>query len=142
MRLALAAVALLIGSVTLVGQLISVVDFALAQRLGLQERSESADALWSRAELNTARWDLAVLWTALPAAILMVLDQSWWPWVALISGGIHLDTGGREIAKFHALKAQGIAVGSPGEQRTFVLFLVLLSALGAALIGYALSVLA
>ncbi|MGI9659571.1 MAG: hypothetical protein ACR2OD_11730 [Gaiellaceae bacterium] len=142
MRLALASSALLLGLLTFVGQLISVVDFELAQRLGLQEKSDHAGALFSRLEQNTARWDIAVLWTLVPVAVLMLVDHSWWPWLALATGGMHVDAGGRELAKFYGLRADGVAVGTQSEQRTFQLFLIAMSAIGAALIGYALAVLA
>ena len=142
MRLALAAAALLIGSLTLGGQLISTIDFALAQRLGLQERAGHADPLFSRLERNTARWDVAVLWTIVPVAILMLVDHSWWPWLALVTGGIHIDTGGRELAKFLGLRAHQVAVGDRSEQRVFVVYLCVLSGIGSALVGYALAVVA
>ncbi len=142
MRIALAVVALLVGSLTLVGQAISTFDFALAQRLGLQERSDHTAPLFRGLELNTARWDLAVLWTLVPAAVLMLVDHSWWPWIALVAGGIYLDAGGREIAKLLALRGGGVAVGTPGELRLAVLYLSLLSGIGVALAVYALVVLA
>jgi len=142
MRVALAAAALVIGSVTLVGQLISTLDFALAQRLGLQEKSDRAAPLFSGLELNTARWDVAVLWAVLPAAVLMLIEHSWWPWVALAAGGVYLDAGGREIAKLLGLRAHGVAVGAPQELRLALLYLTALSGLGAALIAYSLAVLA
>lgn len=141
MRIALAAVGLLIGSIILIGQLITVYDFALAQKLGLQEKSEGTAPLFRGLELNTARWDIAVLWTILPAAVLMLLEHSWWPWVALIAGGIYLDAGGREIVKLFALRSEEVASGTPEEQRNYLLFLAALSGLGASLIGYTLSVL-
>lgn len=142
MRMALGAAALLIGSVTLLGQLISVVDFRLAQRLGLQEKSGSTDPLFGGLELNTARWDVAVLWTLVPAAALMLVDHSWWPWVALVAGGIYLDAGGREIAKLLALRAHDLAIGTREEQRIYLLYMSSLSGIGAAMVGYSLSVLA
>ncbi len=142
MRIALGIVALLVGSLGVVGQFISTVDFPLAQRLGLQERSEDTEPLYRHLELNTARWDLVVLWTLVLAGVLMIIDHSWWPWVALIAGGIHADTGGREIAKLTGLAAEGIRVGSPKERRFGLAFLALLGAVGLALIVYSLTVVA
>lgn len=84
MTVALGIVALAVGLVVVTGQLISTLDFARAQRLGLQERDEETDPLHRRLELNTARWDLFVLWTLPLAGVAMLIDASWWSWVALI----------------------------------------------------------
>jgi hypothetical protein len=59
-------VCLVFGLLCFIGQLISVINFDLAQQLGLQERDEATEPLYRQLELNTARWDLAVLWM-LPA---------------------------------------------------------------------------
>ena len=142
MRTALAVAALVIGLLTLAGQLISMFDFALAQRLGLQEKNDRTAPLYRGLELNTARWDVAVLWTLLPAAVLMLVDHSWWPWLALLAGGIYLDAGGREIAKLLGLRAHGVAVGTPEELRLALIYLAAVSGIGAALAVYSLSVLA
>lgn len=142
MRIALGIVALVFGSANVAAQLISTVDFRLAQRLGLQERREETEPLYSHLELNTARWDLAVLWTLVLAGILMLMDHAWWPWTALIAGGIYVDTGGREMAKLAGLAAEGIKVGSPTERQFGLAFLALLGAVGLALIVYPLTVVA
>lgn len=135
-------VALVLGLLIVLGQLISVVNFPLAQRLGLQEKDEGTDLLHRHLELNTARWDLAVLWTLVLAGVVMLADASWWPWAVLIAGGISIDTGGREIAKILGLRAEGIRVGSADEVNLLFGFLALISAVGTALVGYSLAVLA
>ncbi|HEU5302313.1 MAG TPA: hypothetical protein VFW06_08780 [Acidimicrobiia bacterium] len=140
MRLALGVVALLVGSLGFVGQLVSAIDFRLAQRLGLQESDEGTDRLYRHLELNTARLDLLVIWTLPLAGALMIADHSWWPWAALIAGGIHVDVGIREIGKGRSLAAEGIRVGSPTEARAGIVFLALVAALGLALVVYALTV--
>lgn len=142
MTVALGIVALLVGSMVLVGQLISATDFSLAQRLGLQERNGESDALHRRLELNTARWDLAVLWTLPLAGVAMLIDASWWPWVALVAGGICADAGGREAAKVLGLIARRVRVGNQRERRSLFALFGLLVAVGLALVAHALSVLA
>jgi len=111
------------------GQVISVVNFRLAQRLGLQEKQDNVDPLSSRLELSAARWDLLWLWTLPSAGILMLIDHPWWPFAAMIGGACYVDTGGREAAKALGLKQQGVRTGSPGEQRlvmaTFVFFVAI-----------------
>ena len=141
MTVALGVVALLLGSVGLAGQLISVLDFELAQRLGLQEKDGGTDPLFRHLELNTARWDLFVLWTLPLAGIGMLIDATWWPWAALIAGGAYVDAGGREVFKLLALRTEGVPVGTGRETRLGLGFLTLMVAVGIALIVHALVVL-
>lgn len=111
-----------------IGQVISVVDFGLAQRLGLQENPGNVDKLHSHLERWTARWDLWWLWTLPVAGVLMLIDHAWWPYAAMIGGGAFVDTGGREAAKLMGLRQHGVRVGSPLEWRlgmgTFTYFMV------------------
>lgn len=112
------------------GQLISAVDFGLAQRLDLQEKPDAADPLYSRLELWTAGWDLLWLWTLPAAGILMVLDHAWWPYAAMIGGGAFVDTGGREAAKVLGVREQGIRTGSAAEHRLGMIVFVSLLVVG------------
>lgn len=141
MRIALGIAALLFGSVGFLGQLVSSVDFRLAQRLGLQERDEETEPLYRHLELNTARWDLFVLWTLPLAGVLMLAQHAWWPYAALVAGGIHADAGGREAAKVLGLRAQGVRIGSARDVRVALVFLPLLTVVGAALVVYSLTIL-
>ena len=113
------------------GQLVSVANLGLAQRLGLQEKPESADPLFTRLEVWTARWDLVVLWTLPVAGILILIDHSWWPFMAMIGGGVFVDTGGREWAKYLGLRQEGVRTGSPSEQRTLVIVFAVMIVVGA-----------
>ncbi len=116
-------VCVVFGLVCVVGQLISVVNFELAQKLGLQERNDATEPLYRRLELNTARWDLVVLWTLPATGILMLVDHAWWPYMALVAGGIFVDTAGRETAKVLGLGKHGVKTGSQIETRLFFTFL-------------------
>ena len=100
-----------------VGQIVSVVNFGLAQRLGLQEKPDRADPLFGRLELWAARWDLLSLWILPVAGVLMVFDHPWWPYAAMIGGGTCVDTGGREAAKVLGLRQERVRTGAPGEFR-------------------------
>ena len=142
MTVALGTAALVVGLLVVVGQSLSVLDFGRAQRLGLQEKDEHTDPLHRRLELGTARWDVLVLWTLPLAGGVMLIDVSWWPWVALIAGGVCVDTGGRESFKLRALRAEGVRVGDQREARLALTFLALMVALGLALIAHAFVVLA
>ena len=125
----------LVGWVLYAGQLISVANFSLAQRLGLQESPGHADPLFGRLELWAARWDVVWLWT-LPAAGVLMLTNHWlWPYAALIGGGAFVDTGGREAAKILGLKQQGLRVGSRQEFLIAVAVYIYLVATGLLAIG-------
>ena len=138
---ALGIAAVLIGSLAVAGQLISALDFKLAQRLGLQEGDQHSDRLHRHLELSTARFDVLVLWTLPLAGVVMLIGTFWWPWVALIAGGVWVDAGGRESLKLRALRAEGILVGSEQEIRLGRVFLALMVVLGLALIAHSLVVL-
>ena len=99
------------------GQVVSVANLGLAQRLGLQENPEEVDPLFTSLEVWTARWDLPTLWILPVAGVLMLMDHSWWPYVAMIGGGVAADTGGREIAKYLSLRQHGVRIGTPTGQR-------------------------
>lgn len=123
MVIATGFVCLVFGLIGLTGQLISTLNFSLAQRLGLQEKHENTDPLFRRLELNTAKWDLFVLW-ALPAAgILMLTNHPWWPYMSLVAGGISVDTAGREAAKVLGLLHHGVRTGSDTEVRLYFSFM-------------------
>lgn len=113
MQIFLGLVFFFVGLVGWCGQLVSAVHFKKAQRWGLQEKNEHTDPIFRTAELNAARWDTVVLWTLILVGVFMVIDHALWPVVALIAGGIHLDAGGREAAKYISLRRQGVRVGSP-----------------------------
>ncbi len=134
LQLAIGLASLVLGLLLWGGQVISVTNLPLAQRLGLQEKDEEVDALYQRLELQTARWDVAVLWTLVAAGGLLLADHSWWPWVALVAGGLTIDTAGRELGKLAGLRAEGVRTGSLGDIRTYVATMAAMAALGAVLI--------
>jgi hypothetical protein len=105
-----------VGTLLYAGQLISIINFPLAQRLGLQEKADNADRLSTQLELMTARWDVAWLWIPPIAGVLMLLDHALWPAASLIAGGVYVDAGGREWAKILGLRAHGVPIGSAGER--------------------------
>jgi hypothetical protein len=135
-RIGLAILALLVGGLGFIGQLVSSLDFKLAQRLGLQERDEATEPIYRRLERNTARWDSLVLWTIPVAAILMLVGHPLWPYAALVGGAVAFDTGGREIAKILGLRAKGVRTGDRCEARIGFGYLALMSLVGLALVVY------
>jgi hypothetical protein len=119
---------LLVGGLLYAGQFISTVNFPLAQRLGLQEKSENVNPLIGELERKAAAWDLFATWIPPVAGLLMLLDHAAWPVACLIASGIYFDAGGREWAKIRGLMAHGVPVGNPKERKvifgTFSFFLL------------------
>lgn len=124
-----------IAGLLYLGQLISVWNVRLAQRLGLQESPDHTDPLLGHVELWAARWDLLWLWTLPSAAILMLVDHWLWPYAAMIGGGAFVDAGGREAAKILGLKQEGVRIGSQQEFRLAMAVYVYLIAAGCLSIG-------
>ncbi|MBU0514524.1 MAG: hypothetical protein KJ621_07095 [Proteobacteria bacterium] len=127
MRITLGIVCLAFGTFGWLGQMVSAVNFPLAQKLGLQEKGDHTDEIFQRAEQNTARWDFFVLWTLILAGILMLINNHWWPYVSLIAGGIYLDTAGREAAKFLSLKQSNVRIGSSKDLKIAAFFFSLMA---------------
>ena len=121
----------LAGWLLYVGQLISALNFGLAQRLGLQESPDSADPLLAPLEVWAARWDLVWLWTLPMAGFLMLMNHWLWPYAALIGGGAFVDAGGREAAKILGLRRHGVRTGSQSEHRLAMVVFAYLVVIGA-----------
>jgi hypothetical protein len=136
MRIVLGIICVLFGGIGWAGQLISGINYPLAQRLGLQEKSEGTDPLFRRAETNAARWDSFVLWTLLAAGILILTNNHWWPYVSLVAGGIYLDGAGREVAKCISLSKEGIRIGTPKDLKIAAGFFITMSAIALWVIIY------
>ena len=134
----LALICILFGAFGTATQALSWSHPSLARRLGFQESSQEAGELYRRLEWNTALWDTLVLWTPLAAGTLMLLGHPWDVPVALIAGGIYLDTGGREAAKYVGLLRNGVGVGSTRERAVAYSAYSAVSGLGLALIVWAL----
>jgi hypothetical protein len=142
MRTTLGIVCILFGALGWIGQIISGINYELAQKLGLQEKSEGTDPLFRLTERNAARWDSVVLWTLIVAGILMLLNSAWWPPIALVAGGIYLDAAGREAVKCWSLKQSGVRTGSPAAIKIQVIFFTAMAAIALWLLAYTLRVIA
>ena len=138
MRIALGVVCVLFGGFGWIGQVISGINYPLAQRLGLQEKGDGTDPVFRLAETNAARWDSLVLWSLGVAGVLMLLNSPWWPAVALVAGGVYLDGAGREAAKCLSLHASGVRIGTPKDLKVAAFFYILMAAVAVWTIVYAL----
>jgi len=118
------------------GQIVSSINFAFAQKLGLQESSEHSDEILRRAEKYAAYWDLVTLgWLPL-SGILMVIDNPAWPVVAFFGSAIYFDTSGREAAKNLCFKHEGIKIGAPKQQRLFFSTYIVMALLSVVVLAY------
>jgi hypothetical protein len=123
MQTALGIIAVMVGVAGLVGQLFSALNPEPAPRRPVQNEFGGPDRLYRRLERNSALWDLFVIWTLPVAGVLMVLDHSWWPSVALVAGGACAASAGREFAKMLSFRNEGVHIGGEGEIRLAFTFL-------------------
>ncbi len=114
-----------------IGQVVSVVNPQMAQRLRLQERDSQSDPLFRGLEHWTAGWDLLTLWVLPSAGILLLTDHPFWPYAAMIGGAIYLDAGGREAAKIFGERDEGVRTGTVGEQRLMMATYAVFAIIGA-----------
>ena len=132
---------LIMGGALYLAQVISSVNFQLAQRLGIQEKPEFTDQIIQRSERYIAYWDLVTLgWLPL-AGILMIINHEWWPIMSLIGGAIYLDASGREAAKNISFRHEGFKVGTEKQNKLFFSSYIVMAIIGIALISYSISVL-
>lgn len=136
MQLILGWIILIFPGMLLLGQIISSINFPLAQQLGLQENPDNTDPLLQRAERYTAYWDLFTMGWMPIAGVLMIINHPLWPIISLIGGAIYFDTAGREAAKSLSFKHGGIKVGSPIQYRLFFTTYIIMAILGIVVIIY------
>ena len=136
MQIILGWILIIFGGGLYLAQIISAINFPLAQRLGIQEKSETSDTVLQRCERYTAYWDLLVLLWLPVAGVLMVTDHRWWPIMSLIGGSIYLDTSGREAVKNLSFRYEGINVGTTNEQRVFFASYIIMAVIAIIVITY------
>jgi len=130
---------LILGGLLYSAQLISSVNFKLAQRLGIQENPDETDSLLQTAERFVAYWDLVTLgWLPL-AGLLIIIDHSWWPIISLMGGAIYLDASGREAAKIISFRKEGIRIGTIRQQRVFFASYIIMAVIGLVVIAYSIN---
>lgn len=118
------------------GQIISSIDFSLAQKLGLQEAPEMTDPLLQRAERYAAYWDLvSMVWLPV-AGFLMIIDHSLWPLVGFFGAAVYLDAAGREAVKMLSFKHEGIRIGPETQHRLFFSTYLIMAVLGMVVIAF------
>ena len=125
------------GSMYLI-QCISSVNFSLAQRLGLQEKTKEASPIILRSERYVAYWDLFTLIWLPVAGVLMIMNNFLWPYMALIGAAVYVDTAGREAAKNLSFRHEHIPSGPPEQQKLFFSTFIVMFVLGLTVLAYSL----
>lgn len=136
MQLTIGWLLIIFPGILYIGQLISSVNFPLAQKLGLQEDPTVTDPLLQRAERYVAYWDLVTLVWVPVSGVLMVMDSTVWPLFAFFGSAIYLDTAGREAVKILSFKHEGIRIGAPRQQRFFFSTYFMMAALAVLILLY------
>lgn len=141
MQIAIGWTFLILGGLLYFAQLISSVNFTLAQQLGIQEDPEETDSILQTAERFTAYWDLVTLGWLPIAGLLMIVDHKYWSIVGLIGGAIYLDTSGREAAKILSFRKEGVRLGTEKQQRVFFASYIVMAFMSLVIMGYSIIVL-
>lgn len=118
-------------------QLISSINFRLAQRLRIQEEPSQTDPIVQRAERYVAYWDLPTLVWMPISGVLMLMESPTWPIVGLFAAAIYIDASGREAAKILAFKREGLRLGSAKQHHFFLSTYLIMAVLGLGLAVYA-----
>ena len=136
MQSVLGWILIIFPGILFIAQVISTINFRLAQKLGLQEKPEHTDKLVMRAERYVAYWDLVTLVWMPAAGILMVLDHDLWPLVSFFASAIYLDTSGREAVKILSFKHEGLRLGSNNQHIFFMSTYLIMAVLGLVVVSY------
>ena len=107
------------------GQTITVLFPALAEKLELTEREADVDSTFYADVRGEALWDMLILWTLPVAGILLLLDITLWAYFGLVGGGMYLYFAGRGIVVRLLMKRRNIRIGSQKTVSVVYVFLVL-----------------
>ena len=130
---------LLTGGALYLAQVISSVNFQMAQRLGIQEYPADTDDLVQRSERYTAYWDLVTMVWLPFAGALMINNHDWWPVMSLLGGAIYLDAAGREAMKNLSFRHGGLKTGSSTQQKIFFASYIVMAVIALLVIAYSIT---
>lgn len=107
------------------GQLIYAISPKHGTKLGVGEAESDVDAVFYIDARGEAVWDSMILWTLPLAGILLMLQQSSWPYFALVGGGNYLYFAGRNLVTRLLMQRHGIKIGTPFNIRIAYIFVFL-----------------
>ena len=117
MKIAIGIAVILTGLICWIGQAPSFFAPAVAAKLGVCETEGEIDPVLYLIETKAnGLTDNALTWTLPLSALLMILDVSVWPILALIGGGIYLYFPGLSVRNRVFLKRHGRNVGKASSE--------------------------
>lgn len=123
MNLIIGIAVIVAGSICWVGQALSFFTPAMAAKLGVCEAEGEIDPVLYLIETKAhGLTDTALTWTLPLSALLMILNVSVWPILALMGGGIYLYFSGIIMLNRVFLKRHGRNVGKASSECTAYVF--------------------
>ena len=119
------------------GQALSWLAPATAERWGLTEARDEVDPLYHADAVGEAAWDAFTLWTMPLAGLLLALDVDAWAVFGLAGGGAYLYFAGRGIATRLVMRRGGHRIGTEQNVRTAFVALTVWGTLAALTVALA-----
>jgi len=102
------------GSICWIGQCLAVFALPTAIRLGLIESENEVDqSMFLFERYSMGIMDILLTWTLPVSALLMIMENSYWPLFALIGGGVYLYLSGTFMITRIILKRHAKKIGRP-----------------------------
>jgi hypothetical protein len=126
MTIVIGVVVIIVGLICWIGQSLAFMAPRLAVKLGLIEPENEMDRTLYIIETKAhGLTDMLLTWIFPVSGLLMILDYSLWPILALLGGGIYIYFSGVIILHRVFLKSHGIKIGGPSSERGAYVFGVL-----------------
>ena len=112
------------------GQTISWLNPDLGVKWSLMEAEEDVEPTYWADIRGEVVWDGFTLWTMVVAGILLIIDNSAWPYLGLVGGGMFVYFAGRGILTRLAMQRRGLRIGAPSSVRIGLIFLAIWGLMG------------
>jgi len=113
----LGVLVIVLGLICWLGQTLVVFAPDVAVKLGVGEPEEEIDrSMYLFERYSQGIMDILLTWLLPASALMMLLDYSHWPILALVGGGVYLYFPGVFSITRVILKRDGLKVGSPASQ--------------------------
>lgn len=112
------------------GQTISWLNPDLAVRWSLMEAEDDVEPTYWADIRGEAVWDALTLWTMVVAGVLLIIDNSAWPYFGLIGGGMYVYFAGRGILTRMAMRRRGLRIGDTSNVQLGLAFLAIWGVMG------------
>lgn len=112
------------------GQTIAWLIPDLAVKWSLMEAEGDVEPTYWADIRGEAAWDAFTLWTMVVAGVLLIIDNSAWPYFGLVGGGMFVYFAGRGILTRLAMQQRGLRIGAPSSVRIGSVFLAIWGLMG------------